>query len=601
MKKILSVIAAIVLFGTGIAGMGIAEPVGAATSSFSGYASVKSLASGLSIEPSLVLEPKTADELKAATSASVKPATALLTVDAEMNAVLEGGTEPLARFFDSNVKNKAILAVRIDQTTVDAFLGWLNNTYAISDVIAVSKDVSVLAKIFADEKGRLVNTVYDLTEEKLSADRYAEWPHIAEANKAGCNILMYDGSDENLPVAAEYVEAMTKVCWAYTESKTEAVTAIAAGCYGIVSSSHADMVDAISVFSKPGFARAQYIAAHRGITKYANEQSLTGIMASYNEGATHVEIDVQITKDNVIVICHDSSITRVTKNAGGLNIADATSNALFKFKLADYSKRYNETLAKLEDVVKVMQKTDVILIVELKFDNGSEKAVNQLKAIETLKALMEKYPGIAGHWYAITFFAPYAEKMRELLPEIPVGFLGAGASGMEGTGPYWGGSWKSLSDIGGTINFCRKYNIGLDEMTYDNENDRMDPATNNTAQGYLARGYTLNTWTFEDCRHFDIKANVATTNAAEDCAMLVKTISSEAVTMTAEEFASGKFTFECTAYNGWVTQELCEFAVVEQSGTQAVVVPFLSQQYTADTGDTGSFGLYGMPTRVTIG
>ena len=603
MKKILSLMAAFVILFAGVLGMGATEPVSAAVNTYRDYYRVGSLSSGLKIEPSLVLEPTSMDELDAATSATIKPATVILTVDEQMNVVFGTEKTPFLNVFSKYVRGKAIPALRLDGSTADAFLTFLHETYAIYDIMAVSAEIGVIEKIFADDTGRIVNTVYDLTNETLSSDRYAEWPHIAEANKAGCNILMYNGSDENLPVVAEYVEAMTKVCWAYTETKLQAVTAVAAGCYGVASKSLSDMVGAVSVFSKPGFARAQYIAAHRGITKYANEQSLTGIMASHNEGSTHVEIDIQITSDGVIVINHDDTITNATKNAAGLTIAETTSAMLFKYKLATYSKKYGDTFATLDDVVRMMQKTDVILIVELKLDNGSEKAVNQLKAIETLKALMDKYPGIAGHWYTITFYSHYAEKMREVLPEIPVGFLGAGRSKWETAADKtaWNGDYKPLSNIGGTIDLCRKYNMGLDEMTFDNEKDTMDSNSNNTAQDYLARGYTLNTWTFEDCRHFDIKANVATTNAAEKCASLIKTISDAPVKMTAEQLASGKFKFACTAYNGWMTEQECEFVIVEQSGTEAVVVPYITQDYDTRSGGSGTVGLYGMPTRVTVG
>ncbi len=599
MKKFLTVLAAFVILCTGIAGMGTAEPVSAAVDSYSTYYSVPSLSSGLKIEPSLVFEPASFEEIRTATSASVKPATILLTVDAEMKVSLGGQQKSFKDVFTTYVKGKAIPAVRLDGTTADAFLNFLKNTYAISDVIAVSKDAAVLEKLYADEAGRIVNTVYDLTGEKLSADRYAEWPHIAAANKAGCNILMYDGTDENFPVVSEYVEAMTKVCWAYTENKTEAVTAIAAGAYGIASGSLSDMVGAVSVFTKPGFARAQYIAAHRGITTYANEQSLTGIMAAYNEGSTHVEIDIQITKDGNLVINHDENIQRVTAQASSVTVADSTVEYLTRYKLATYSTRYGDSFALFEDVVTMMAKTDVILIVELKLDNASTKAVENLKAIETLKAFMEKHPEIAGHWYAITFFAPYAEKMRELLPEIPVGYLGSGASGMEKDQdkPYWGGGHKEMNNVSGKIDFLRKYNVGLDES--------MQAAINTYGQSYLARGYTENTWTFEDTSHFGYKANVATSNKAEECAMLVKTISSSPVKMTAEQLASGKFTFTCTAYNGWQTEQECEFVVVESSATEAIVIPYIAQEYyTArekQDPETGTFGLYGMPTKVTIG
>ena len=559
--------------------------VSAATSTYTDYISVATQSSGLQIEPTVIYEPSTFDSLTSAARAN-KPASVILTPDETMNVTLDGSSRTLKNAFDTFIKGKFIPVVRLDGDTVAPFLNWLKKDYQISDIMAISDEIEVLETLYKDEKGYLVNTVYDLTGETLSSNRYAEWKHIAEANVAGCNILMYDGSDENLPVVAEYVEAMTKVCWAVVEDKAEAVGAIAAGCYGVVGADNAMLSEAVKLFAENGFARAQYIAAHRGITTYANEQSLTGIMAAYNEGATHVEIDLQITSDRKLIIAHDNDSTRVG-DKGGHRFAYGTEEQAGRIHLKNYSQKYGDSFATLEDVVKYMSKTDVILIIELKLDSSSTRTVDELNAIATLKAFMDEHPEIEGHWYAISFYAPFAKQMKELMPQIPLGYLGAGASGKEGDEgvPVWGGGHKGMTDVAGKIEFLRRYNIGLDES--------MGVATNSTAQNYIARGYTQNTWTFEDTSHFTYKANVATTNAAEDCAMLVKEMSGGAV--TAAELTAGKATFPCTTYNGWQVQKECKILVVERTGDTVLAVLYLKQESGRVT-----FGLYSGLVELTV-
>ena len=559
--------------------------VSAAKSTYTSYVAATTQGSGLQIEPTVIYEPSTFDDLTAAAKTN-KPASVVLTPDEEMNVTLDGTKHSMKITYDSYVKGKFIPVIRLNGDTVGAFLDWLKTDYAVSDIMAMSDDIKVIETLYADETGYLVNTVYDLTEETLSQNRYQEWTHIAQANKAGCNILMYDGSDENLPLVAEYVEAMTKVCWALVEDKAEAVGAIAAGCYGVVGADNAMLRESVKLFSEPGFARAQYIAAHRGITKYANEQSLTGIMAAYNEGATHVEIDIQVTADRKFVICHNEDSTAYA-DIRGQRFAYSTAEAISKLRLVDYSQKYGDSFATLEDVVKYMSKTDVILIVELKIDNASTQTVDKLKAIEALKEFMDQHPEIAGHWYAITFYAPFAEQMRQYLPEIPLGYLGAGASKKEGElgVPVWGGGHKGMTDVEGKINFLRKYNLGLDES--------MGAATNTTAQDYIARGYTQNTWTFEDTSHFTYKANVATTNKAEDCSMLVKTMQGGKV--TAAQLEAGKATFPCTTYNGWQVEKECKIIEVERNGDKVLAVLYLTQQ----SGDF-TVGLYSGLVELTV-
>ncbi len=581
MKKLFPMIAALSLAVCLTAGVTLSAAAAPAT--YSEYINVSSQGSGLMLEPTLVLEPTEEAQLTGKGYAS-----AVVTPDGEMKVDL-GRKRPLKDLFDLKLKGKTIPVVRLDGETVDAFLEWLKTTYTVSDIMAISDEISVLEKVYADERGYLVNTVYDLTDVRLTEGRYDEWEHIAAANKAGCNILLYD-VQENFPVAAEYVSAMSKVCWAEVESKEEGVQAIAAGCQGIVAKEGETLSASLGYFKEKGFARAQYIAAHRGITKYANEQSLTGIMASYNEGATHVEIDIQITSDGHIVSCHDNDISRVS-GIPNKSIVDVTFRELRKVKLNNYSVRYEESFADIEEMCMALEKTDVILIVELKLDSASQKALD-LKPIEKLKAVMEKYPGMKGHWITITFFAPYAEAMKETLPEIPCCYLGAGASTVEtqnGQKP-WDGEHKNMTNIGGKIEFLRKRNIGLDET--------MAGSTNSTAQNYLARGYVQNTWTFEDLSHFNYKANIATTNKAEDCAMLVKEVAVGELTLTEAQLSAKKAKVPCRSYSGWVFEYECDVIEVSRSGNTAQVLFYYVQQ----TGDQAapSYGLYSQLKTVAI-
>lgn len=588
MKKSIAIIAASVLFAAGIAGMGGIGSVNAAgeAQKYDTYTNVPAPTSGLVIEPTRIVEPASEAELEALAASETHPTSVILTVNEKMEVVFGSAKKSLAEVFDASIKGVMIPVIRLTAATADPFLTWLKETYTVKDIMAVSEDIEVLAKLYADETGFLVNTVYDLTKTKLSSDRYAEWPHVAAANKAGCNILMYDAGDANLSVAAEYVEALTKVCWAYADTMSEAAGAIAAGCYGVVSKNAAHLTEALALFGESGYARAQYIAAHRGITKYANEQSLTGIMASYNEGATHAEIDIQITSDEVLLINHDSDSNKATGTKK--TFVNSTAEEMQSLKYNIYSSKYGDTFPTLDETVRQMQKTDVILIVELKIDNGSARAVDELHAIENLKKVMDRYPAFAGHWYTITFYAPYAQKMREILPEIPVGFLGANASGKENAekAKPWGGLHKNMTDVGGKIAFLRTFNVGLDESMSGN--------TNSTAENYLARGYTQNTWTFTNLNNFTYKVNVATTNTAEDCAMLVKEISNEPIKLSEAAMSAGKAQFKCLSYNGWATDRECSFVVLSREGKNAVVIPYCSET------SNPAYGLYGSPTKVTI-
>ena len=600
MKKFITVCCtalALLLIGTSVTAL----TVEAAPKNYTDYITISENGSGLMLEPTLVFEPSSFSEISQAAGSQKKPASIVLTPDTGMNVTLGSDTKTLAQAFDDYIKGKFIPVVRLDTTTVTPFISWLKNTYNVYDIMAISKDIGVIEKLYADSTAYAVNTVYDLTDETLGTGRYEQWKNIGAANKAGCNILLYS-VQSNLPVVAEYVEAMAKVCWAVADSKEEAVEAMAAGCYGVVSNELPAMTEALSVFEKSGFARAQYVAAHRGITAYCNEQSKTAIAATANEGATHIELDIQITEDKQILICHNSGTG--TTATGSAYFALTKSDALRQMYLKDYSRKYEDTFPTLEESIELLIDTDVIFIIELKLDAGSTLAVDKLQAIETLKKVMDKYPAMQGRWIAITFYAPYAEKMKEVLPEIPVGFLGAATSGKESDQKVsgWGG-WVTRGNLPNCMrNVLRKYNVSLDEMTYDNgdtvkEEDRLSPVTNNMSASYLARGYAQNTWTFENLLHYTVKANIATTNAAEECAMVVKTIGAPA-SLTEAQLNAGKVKLTCTTYNGWKVERECEIIVVSKEGNKAKVLFYLEQK--SEDGADITFGLYSNLTEITV-
>lgn len=62
------------------------------------------------------------------------------------------------------------------------------------------------------------------------------------------------------------------------------------------------------------------VFAHRGASGYAPENTIEAIELANNLGAHGIEIDVQLTRDNLLVVCHDERIDRVSNGIG--RIAD---------------------------------------------------------------------------------------------------------------------------------------------------------------------------------------------------------------------------------------------------------------------------------------
>lgn len=62
----------------------------------------------------------------------------------------------------------------------------------------------------------------------------------------------------------------------------------------------------------PFHSGRKFVVAHRGASAYAPENTLPSYALAIKQGADYVEQDLQITKDGVLVCCHDLVLSRVT-------------------------------------------------------------------------------------------------------------------------------------------------------------------------------------------------------------------------------------------------------------------------------------------------
>lgn len=146
--------------------------------------------------------------------------------------------------------------------------------------------------------------------------------------------------------------------------------------------------------------------AHRGIHDNLNipENSLKAFSESINKNVA-IELDVQLTKDNKVVVFHDDDMERLTGKKG--KIKDFTYKELLDLKLLDTE----ETIPMLSDVLTLVNEKVPILI-EVK----NEGKVGELE--ERVYEIVKKYKGKI----AIQAFNPFVlEWFYKNAKEIPRG------------------------------------------------------------------------------------------------------------------------------------------------------------------------------------
>ena len=152
--------------------------------------------------------------------------------------------------------------------------------------------------------------------------------------------------------------------------------------------------------------------AHRGSTKNSAENTLESINEAIQNEAEFAEIDVVLTKDNVVVLSHDHNLKRLTGKK--VDIEDLTFEELKKYKIIDKknSKEYN-----FVNLQTVLEKTSgkIKLNIELKPFKNNEKNL----AKEVTKLIKDKPYDVI-----VSSLSPKALKeVKDIEPNIPTGLI----------------------------------------------------------------------------------------------------------------------------------------------------------------------------------
>ncbi|WP_252312640.1 glycerophosphodiester phosphodiesterase family protein [Sinobaca sp. H24] len=122
--------------------------------------------------------------------------------------------------------------------------------------------------------------------------------------------------------------------------------------------------------------------AHRGVSIAKPENTMAAFKLAEEKGADGIELDVQLTRDNKVIVMHDLSINRTTNGRG--TIRSKTWDDLKKLDAGSWFSGAYEPIPLLEDVVSWLSGNTLLVNIELK---GPLKTMPDL--IRAVKAIVE--------------------------------------------------------------------------------------------------------------------------------------------------------------------------------------------------------------------
>lgn len=164
--------------------------------------------------------------------------------------------------------------------------------------------------------------------------------------------------------------------------------------------------------------------AHRGGYESGPENTIPTVLLNLQNGAKAFEVDVQLSRDGVPVLYHDSTLKRLTGHPG--KIDDYTIAELQLLPILDEDRQ--PTLAKmatLEELLDTLSQAapEVLLELDLKFYSD-----NQDELLEKVLELVHRY-GAAERVLFSSFDPTLIYKLRKMDAEVLTGFAHTRVSG----------------------------------------------------------------------------------------------------------------------------------------------------------------------------
>ncbi len=208
------------------------------------------------------------------------------------------------------------------------------------------------------------------------------------------------------------------------------------------------------------------IIAHRGFSSRAPENTMSAFKTALEFGVDGLELDVHLSRDGEVVVCHDERVDRTTDGHGF--IKDLTWPELRELDAGSwFDLRFSkERIPKLQEVLKFVAGIHLLLNIELKTD------IFRYPGIEKKVIRMVKNHGLMKQCIISSFYHYSLINISTIAPEMRTGIL------------YEAGLYKPWD-----------YALLFGAAALHPPCDSLTPET--VAQAKL-KGLTVNTWTVDE-------------------------------------------------------------------------------------------------------
>lgn len=167
----------------------------------------------------------------------------------------------------------------------------------------------------------------------------------------------------------------------------------------------------------PGKIHQPIIIGHRG-SKYGVENTYGAIIEAQKHHSDYAEIDIQLSKDGIPIVIHDTNLSRLAHL--DKEVSNMTANELERTTV--YEGKYQDNIITLDHLLKKLKKEKIKLLIELKADD------NQIELSEKVIQVVEQN-NFEDRAIYMSLDYDIVEFLQEKRPEWWIGYCIYGSAG----------------------------------------------------------------------------------------------------------------------------------------------------------------------------
>lgn len=322
-----------------------------------------------------------------------------------------GKNNELYDFFEvvDKIYKKIIPVFEISNVNQANALSKLLNKYNFVDYFVKSDNSKLFEIIKADNV--MARQVLEIKTDKKFNDLDNLRDVLFKFNKTGSQVLLLDG-DNYTKEAVEYFQKRgVFVVSGGSDSKVFLYKSLTKGINGMyVKGDYNNLLDIFKELPENTIIRKQFSIAHRGYHTYAAENTIESGNEALKLGAEIIELDLRFTKDLEVVVIHDDN----TANVSQTNVSVKSLWSKLKEVKLTNALGVDMYIPLFSDYLDNFKDKDVVLFIEF-------KEQNDLLVERALELVKDK--NMTENVFIISFNSKDLVKVKELLPEIGVGYL----------------------------------------------------------------------------------------------------------------------------------------------------------------------------------